>query len=251
MKSIDDKFKKIIIENSGDNLIKKKIERDYVNTTVVLSSNIGFGSAVNLGVKNSQTSYVFSINPDVTLKENTIKELHQGAEGLKDDFSILAPVDYEKNLTKPVSAAKVRGHSLFINKKKFEQIGGFDENFFIYFEEDDLCKRFKNNNEKIYLIPAAQVNHIGGHSHNKEFENEMEISRNWHLMWSMFYYHLKHYGPLKAYSTTFPFLIRSAFKALFYFWINKNEFKKYNARFKGLINSYLRRKSWYRPNLGQ
>ena len=57
---------------------------------------------------------------------------------------------------------------------------------FIYFEEIDLCRRLKNNNKKIYLDFGIEIEHIGGSSHNKQINNEMELSRNWHWMWSTF-----------------------------------------------------------------
>ena len=75
---------------------------------------------------------------------------------------------------------------MFLNLKQFEEIGFFDENFFIYLEEIDLCKRLRKNNKKIYLDKKVLVNHLGGSSHNKKIDFEMELSRNWHWMWSIF-----------------------------------------------------------------
>ena len=69
---------------------------------------------------------------------------------------------------------------MFLNLQQFQKIGFFDENFFIYFEEIDLCKRLKNNNKKIYLDFGIEIEHIGGSSHNKQINYEMELSRNWH-----------------------------------------------------------------------
>lgn len=247
LKSVNSNYKKIIIENSGNSSVKEKLEKNYENLKVILSSNIGFGSAVNIGVENSKTEYAFSINPDVMIENDTIEKLYKSAKELKENFSILAPQTGRLIEEKPISVDKVRGHSLFINKKKFKNIGGFDENFFIYYEEDDLCKRFKKLNEKIYIIPSAKVSHIGGGSHNKEFNEKMEISRNWHLMWSLFYYHKKHSNYILAYIITLPFLLRSIFKSAFFFFIDKNKSLKYRARLSGLVNSYLGKKSFHRP----
>ena len=48
-----------------------------------------------------------------------------------------------------------------INKNKFNNDIYFDENFFLYLENDDLCKRLKKNNNKIYVAKKAKINHLG------------------------------------------------------------------------------------------
>ena len=88
---------------------------------------------------------------------------------------------------------------MFLNMKNFEQVGFFDTNFFIYFEEIDLCKRLRSKNIKIYIDPSIQTHHLGGASHDERLNNQMELSRNWHWMWSTFYYHKKYKGFLFAF----------------------------------------------------
>ena len=128
--------------------------------------------------------------------------------------------------------------------------GFFDEDFFIYFEEIDLCRRVIRVNKNIYLAPTIKINHSGGQSHNNAINNEMELSRNWHWMWSTFHYHKKYGGFLSAFLKVFGKLISSMFKFLFYFILfNKKEEKIYYQRFSGLINSIAGKKSWYRPKV--
>jgi GT2 family glycosyltransferase len=123
----------------------------------------------------------------------------------------------------------------------------FDENIFLYLEEIDLCKRLNFINEKIYLISKAKIKHLGGKSHGEKFNLEMEISRNWHLMWSNFYYNKKHFGILKSYNLTILLFIKSMFKMIIFLFFNKKKFLINKARFLGLLNSYLGNKSFYRP----
>ena len=85
---------------------------------------------------------------------------------------------------------------MFLNLEQFKNIGYFDSNFFIFLEEIDLCKRLQDKNKKIYLDKNIIVHHLGGSSHNKSIDFEMELSRNWHWMWSTFYFNKKHYGYL-------------------------------------------------------
>ena len=139
------------------------------------------------------------------------------------DFAIIGPAIQEKgdevkfkedkNL---IEVNNVKGFAMFLNIKEFKEIGFFDENFFIYFEEIDLCERVKNMNKKIYLDPSIIINHTGGSSHNKSINYEMELSRNWHWMWSSFYYHKKYNGFLIALMKVSRKLISSSIKYIIY-----------------------------------
>ena len=63
---------------------------------------------------------------------------------------------------------------MFFNKKKFND-DYFDENFFLYLEEIDLCRRMRNNNEKIFIIKNSIISHYGGKSADERFRKEMEL----------------------------------------------------------------------------
>ena len=80
-----------------------------------------------------------------------------------------------------------------------------------------------------------------------EFNLEIELSRNWHWMWSNFYYNKKHFGILKAYRVTIILFFKSILKMIFFLFFNKKKFFINRARFLGLFNSYLGKKSFYRP----
>ena len=139
---------------------------------------------------------------------------------------------------------------MFLNMKNLKKIDFFDENFFLYFEEIDLCKRLRNQNIKIYIDPTIEVSHFGGASHNTEINKPMELSRNWHWMWSTFYYHKKHNGYIRAFIVILPKLISSIIKFVIYMLIFK-KFKSdiYKHRILGIINSVILKKSWYRPRV--
>ena len=101
----------------------------------------------------------------------------------------------------------------------------FDENIFLYLEEIDLCKRVKDNGGKVILLNIF-VDHLGGKSHGNKFDLEMEKSRNWHWMWSLFYYNRKHKGYFYSLIITLPKLITSTIKYISYSIFNK--YKKRN-----------------------
>ena len=140
----------------------------------------------------------------------------------------------------------VKGFAMIINTQNINEIL-FDENIFLYLEEIDLCKRVRAQNGRILLL-QTKIKHLGGLSHGNISDIEMENSRNWHWMWSKFYYLKKHNGYFFALIKTLPNLLSSLFKILFYgVSRNKKNFEKYKMRLYGLVNSYFLKKSYYRP----
>lgn len=83
----------------------------------------------------------------------------------------------------------VGGSAFLIRKDLFEQVGGFDETFFLYFEESDLCERVQEKGFGIYIIPEAKVVHFGGVSTPKDSGKITKVFSQ-----SRFYYFKKHYG---------------------------------------------------------
>jgi len=261
LSSINNNYPVIVIENSDNKNLKKQIENKFTNVKCILTGeNLGFGKANNIGLRLAKTKYVFLLNPDTILHKDALEVLTNYAERIKN-FALLAPIitnSHELNYgffnkKKKIKSSDVfevdyiKGFAMFFNKNKFSHKDFFDENIFLYLEEIDLCKRLNFLNEKIYLISKAKIKHLGGKSHGEKFNLEMEISRNWHWMWSNFYYNKKHFGILKAYSVTIILFIKSMLKMMLFLFFNKKKFLINKARFLGLLNSYLGNKSFYRP----
>ncbi len=239
----------IIIENSGNYSLKKEIEANYKNTKVILNENKGFGQAANLGAQYADTKYLLFCSPDNMVENDGVIKLEQISRELKDDFGLLVLSDVNQRQNLRAKITKVTGILCFFAvRDNFIKLGGFDENFFLYYEDNDLVKRLLKNNENIYKVPINYKNLLG--SHNKEFNFPIEVNRNWHLMWSKFYFKKKHYGYITALLSTFPYFIRALIKILIFI---KNPQKKeiYCARANGLYNAYMSKKSWYRPKLNQ
>jgi len=126
----------------------------------------------------------------------------------------------------------------------------FDENFFLYLENDDLCLRKKLEGENIYVLKTAKIDHLGGKSSSTIYEKEIEYARNWHWMWSKFYFNKKHYGYMNALKKVLFNLISAKIKFIYYLiTFNIHKRKIYEMRYFGLVNSMLGRKSWYRPKI--
>ncbi len=139
---------------------------------------------------------------------------------------------------------------MFLNLAQFKDIGFFDENIFFFLEEIDLCRRLIKKNKEIYFSDLIKVYHEGGHSHDSSFDHEMELSRNWHWMWSTFYFNRKHHGLIISLLIILPKLLSSIFKFLLFLIVRNNKKKEiYYHRFSGLINSIMGKSSWYRPKV--
>ena len=258
LNSIDESIKVVVIENSNDQLLKKEISSKYNNVDCILSKeNLGYGAGNNLGLSKVNTNYALIINPDVILKKDTLDKFFLAIKKV-ENFGIIAPLSKSEkyknfnidNDSSIKEVENVKGFAMFLNMKNLKKVNFFDENFFLYFEEIDLCKRLRNQNIKIYIDPSIEVSHLGGASHDININKPMELSRNWHWMWSTFYFHKKHFGYIRAFIRILPKLISSTLKFVIYMMIfNKFKSDIYKHRILGIINSVLLKKSWYRPKV--
>ena len=263
--SIDSEIEIVIIDNSNNGQFKKKIETKYKNVKCILSNeNLGMGAGNNLGIKNVNKDFVLILNPDVALEKNSMSEIFIASKYI-DDFAIIAPISIKNefpnyilkkgssfDLDNPFEVKSVDGYAMLLNLKKLKQLNFdfFDENFFLYLENEDLCKRLIENNQNIYIVPKSKIHHLGGKAVDPKYKNEIEYLRNWHWMWSKFYFNKKHYGYLIALLKVSKNLISAKIK-FFYYLITFNTFKRkiYQMRLSGLISSMIGKNSNYRPNL--
>ncbi len=252
LKSIPQEIPVIVVENSNNHDFKKKVENSFKNINCILTGeNKGYAPANNIGLKLVKSKYALVLNPDALLDKNAINNFLKTAESLKE-FWLIGPgndqmidIDFKEDNIKEVD--NLKGFAIFFNMSKFSD-KYFDENFFLFFEEIDLCRRVKNNNGKIYLDKRILINHIGGSSVNRKKSFELEKNRNWHWMWSTFYYHKKYNGFFIAFILVFPKLLSAVIKTIIYFLLfNKKNKEIYMCRLSGLFNSIINRNSWYRP----
>ena len=257
--SIDKQATVLVIENSNNLSFKENLEKEFSNVECVLAgANIGYGSANNIGLKKVKTKYALILNPDATLHSSALENFIKATEKIYD-FAIMAPYIQEekdkfdkkndlKNIS-PVEVGNVKGFAMFLNISEFREVGFFDENFFFYFEEIDLCKRLINHGKKIYLIPEIKIDHGGGFSHDQSISVEMELSRNWHWMWSTFNYHKKYKSFFVSFFIILPKMSSAIIKVLIYTLIFNKKKKIYYQRLSGLINAIMGKSSWYRPKV--
>ncbi len=256
----------VIVENSQDFELKKNLESIYPNVKVLIPpKNLGWGKAVNFAIKEINTNYIYLTQPDVILHNDCVMKLEDCVSKFKD-FAILAPLDInlggyknyqiyskkENNIIDNKYGLEEVDHvdiSWLLNKAELGEIGNWDENIFLYYETFDLCKRLREKHKKIFIIKNIQTSHfLGSKSHDPKLEFQSLLNRNWHYNWSKFYYYQKHYGYFFGVRKTIPNLLRAIKKYIIHkVFIKGEKHKLHYAEISGLLSSYLKKPSSYRP----
>ena len=209
----------IIINNSPKEKLFE-IEKDFPGVRIIVNSkNGGFGHGNNIGARAASGERLLFLNPDTEIlageitevisefeKNNDIgviggclltekNEVQAWSAGvsvnlwdlIKNNLGILSSRAIWKN-TKKTEAGWVSGTSLFVPRKLFLEIGGFDENIFMYFEDVDLCTRIRAKGKRVVYFPSFKVLHKCGGS----YEQESAKKQNKNYYDSLLYYFKKH-----------------------------------------------------------
>jgi len=271
LSSIDKNIKIIVVENSTYFENQKYFEDKYKNIKIILTEkNLGYAGGNNFGLNMVKTKYALIFNPDIICEKNFFSSIQKYLDG-KLDFSIIGTsfaeqsdyhtagfFDNKKNLKEAnflnefnlYDVDWVSGCSLLLNLNNFDDKKIFDENFFLFFEENDLCFRVKSKGGKIFMSTDLKITHLGFKSSLASLEKykfEFSKLRNWHYMWSFYYYHKKNYGMITALKKSTSRLLRYFMKFIFYsLMFDKKNKILYFCRFSGLINSICNKKSSFR-----
>lgn len=177
-------YEVIVVDNTStdDTLLTVRNNRSLLLEN---EENIGFGRACNLGMARSTGRYIFLLNPDARLTDES--DLAQvcrlmdenprwglaGAKVLSPNGSLESPPAREypgqKHVQRdfsqlPGSISWVIGAAMIVRRDIYLQVGGFDPEFFLYSEETDLCLRIRECGYEIGWMEDVSVRHIGGES---------------------------------------------------------------------------------------
>ena len=198
---IGDELEVIVSDNSPDTELYQTIEREYPWVVLVKNGNIGFGAGNNRGYAASSGKYLLFLNPDTVITEPVfgfaIREFEDdpdlamfGIQQKRPDGSDLESFNFlgfvrPKNLFELCRLKRcykigkfmdgemfLGGPDLFIRRDSFEEAGKFDENIFMYYEEEDLTRRIKlySKAKKMAFYPQKQLIHLGGGTEEKNEE---------------------------------------------------------------------------------
>ncbi len=207
-------FKILILENgSGEDL--SDIEESYRGKPVVFyysEKNLGFGAGHNFLTKKENGKYLFALNPDTVASKTAIKKLFDFMES-HPEAGLCGPRVEEslgfwwrkwafwpklfvvKSLLKKYLRIEIArnamalefnpiiGSALFFRRKAFEEIGGFDEHLFLYFEEGDICNSLKMKKWKIFFVYDAMVTHFCKRNEARHAKIFRESKEYFHKKW--------------------------------------------------------------------
>jgi len=192
-------FKTIVVDNGKNEEILNKI-KTFKNIKIISKNkNLGYGGAVNFAFENITTKFFLLLNPDININENSINNLHNILSE-HSDYGIVAPITYpdgdfygvfpEKNLKNLtmfqalksrdlLSKTEIEGEicvdvvkwALLIKAKQFEEVGGFNEKLFLFWEEIDLCRRFRSKKISVIITPKSKAEHKQNKSSESNFQN--------------------------------------------------------------------------------
>ena len=190
----------IVVDNgSADESAAMVKEKFPMVKLIALPENRGFSAAVNIGIRETGTEYVFLLNNDTVILKDTIEQLEAAMERHPKAFSVAAKMLQMKNpelidsagdfycasgwafargkdrkneaFSKETSVFSACAGAALYRKAVFEKIGDFDENHFAYLEDIDVGYRAKIYGYRNYYAPASVVLHAGsgssGSRHNK------------------------------------------------------------------------------------
>lgn len=222
-------FEVIVVDNASTDGSKEYIKERYPSVKWINSGeNLGFGKANNLGAKSATGKYLFLLNSDTLLLNNAIRiffdyaESHQH-EGIGTLGSWLLDKNEKPNnsfgffpcakneicyllgkyqlpslsdITEEKEVDYITGADLFIEKRLFDELNGFDENIFMYYEETDLQYRLAQRGLSRKVIPGPRIIHLEGGS----FENKgLSLKRFTMAQTSYNYYLRKNFHGLNYY----------------------------------------------------
>lgn len=230
----------IIVDNNSSDRSEIINHNDKV-ILIKNKKNLGFGKACNIGAKQAKSKYILFLNPDTVVLEKTLDEVflfmeHKdnqsfGICGVKliDDFgqtskscsrfpSGLNLLAYSSGLSKLIpklgpqmiewnhdetrEVEQVIGAFFFIRDRLFKELGGFDEQFFVYYEEVDFSLRAKKIGYKSIYLANSKSYHTGGGTSNK-----VKGRRLFYLLRSRLKYSNKHFNLAEKILTLFSILI--------------------------------------------
>lgn len=181
----------LLLDNGSPDFSGQEAASGFSEATFVrLPDNLGFAGGCNAGVslcKEQGAKWVWLLNNDTLVEPGTLSALMAKAEsspkagllgaqvytahgegfvpsgGGEIDF-VRGKTHERKSVPDGCSAMEcdwISGCNLLVRVDAFQSVGGFDESFFLYFEDTDLCMRLRQAGWQCLMVPSARINHIG------------------------------------------------------------------------------------------
>ena len=248
----------LLIDHSHDFTLDGILLPKNLNIRIIKNINLGNGAGINCGIENSKTRFVLYLDIDTILPPNFFDIINKTIK-IIDNFAIIAPkinniydeqtLDKTGNLTSLQFLYNRIFHNLSLKNTGFPNIKEqffvsgaimlidknstynsgikFDENIFLFFEENDFFHQCFKKNKKIYLITDLIAHHLDGGSIN-DISLNYECFKKWHWEYSKYYFFSKHYNKIIISLIALKSIFKFSLKILMYYFLNKSKYRIYN-----------------------
>lgn len=259
----------IVVDNNSEEGQKSKLRGHDNFTLIELTENIGFGRANNIGAKKATGKVLFLLNPDTLLANDAVSILYRYMSERPDvgicggnlydremnpthSFHMLHPsilyevdfalnqvfrrIRYGKNIQfnhsdKPIDVAIITGADLMISKEVWEKVEGFSPDYFMYYEDAELCYQVKKLGYRIVSVPESKIIHLEGGSFT---ETEKHCRR---ILEGRFTFFKKHYSRFYNISADTCNIVSLVIAILICKLVKRQE-KEYNYKIR--LNTYIK-----------
>lgn len=188
----------IVVDNGSTDNSPDMVKKEFSNIKLIENrENLGFAKAVNQGIKKTQGDFILLLNSDIIAKPGAIWKLSEftrnhpetgvvggrffDADGSSQGSCFFLPTlrrairefwlgdkgfsvvkKYVPEGEGPSEVEAVMGAVFLISRKVIDQVGLFDERYFMYFEDLDYCRRVRKAGFKVYYLPTAEFIHYHG-----------------------------------------------------------------------------------------
>lgn len=214
----------IVVDNASSDTTINDLKKYSGIKTIVNTNNLGYARACNIGAKNSLGKFLLFLNSDIRLIDNSLLQMvdylpknpQVGAIGPKflnpnktpqasvfpdqsianafKEFWLKIPSfqKYLPNTEKPSPVFAISGGAILLPRSAFQKIGGWNQKYFFYFEDLDLCRRLHQLNYQVIYYPNSRLIHHHGVSGKMLAKSDQQWRR---LIPSSLIYHgfFKHY----------------------------------------------------------
>ena len=204
----------VVVDNASDDDTIACLQTQIPHARVMTNSaNLGFGAANNRALQQVQTRYALLLNPDCLPDEAFFQGMVYAARQFPD-AAVIAPhllrrqgdveLSYRWPATHwtssgpqavgPCSVGFVCGAVMLLNMSVMQTIGFFDETFFLYYEDEDLCQRIFQAQRGIVLVPEVSIAHLSRGSVRGRSPLRSEYFRGYHHAQSKIIFERKYFG---------------------------------------------------------
>lgn len=235
LRSLSRAARVIVVDNNSTDDTRDQARAALPTVEIIENpSNMGYGTANNIGFERSATPYTLLLNPDAMIVEGAMERLVAALEayasaavaapillspggelelyvmgfGEKRHHRLEAPPDGD------MSTGFIMGAAMLWRMEAWRRLGGFDEAIFIYGEDTDLALRTTAAGYSMVVVPEAVVRHLGGRSDPPS--REARWRKDWHMTWGGLYVMAKYGEERQARDKARRLLRRHGLKTLFY-----------------------------------